>query len=797
MVRLASCGLLLAVTGAGWAQSPRLLRDINTVPLSNPDSLPHGFATGGAFTYFAATHLETGTELWRTTGNPGGTRSLKDIRAGKYGSEPTKLTVVGSTLFFAARETGQGTALFRSDGTGPGTIRVKEFRSSNRPLLSELTPFRGLLFFLADGALYRSDGTTAGTVRLRDGAGRALSGSNLAVLGNRLLFAGWSGQGSAIWQSDGTSAGTSVVQSFGLHQPQRLAVAGRFVFFDMHTPQAGNELWRTDGTAAGTVLVKDIAAGSGSSFPFLLVGAGNLVFFWTIDLTGTASLWRSDGSGAGTVKLAAGRTTASPLVAFKNAVWFNQDSELWRSDGTLAGTGRFFTTKANLMAVAATRLWFTSSGGLWMTDGTASGTRLVRTNLDVRAIGEGTHGRVLLSAKGDDRGVELWTSDGTAAGTKLLTDVNPVPPGYSGGSNILGIVEGLGRAWFQADDGVHGQEPWVCDGTAAGTVMIKDVRPGPTGAGANFMTPLGDNMYFVADDGVHGQEIWKTDGTPAGTTMLLDLNPGPRGSVPIPYRVGSHILFFADDGKLGRELWVTDGSVPGTRLVKDHVVGPGGSDPGSAVVFRNRLFYTPGQGPLWVSDGTPRGTQQLRAFAASRYVGFMPFGAEVVFTADDGRVGTELWKTDGTPAGTVLIADLVAGPRGSFPQLYGVARHGVLFHAQVGTQVGLWRTDGTARGTISLSAQTARGGPAVSVGGQFLFPGWDVTNGQQLWTTDGTPQGTRLLKVLGPGNTIFPSLGVVVGSRFAWFGAVTGDYRLWKTDGTAAGTREVVSMGWR
>ena len=41
------------------------------------------------------------------------------------------------------------------------------------------------------------------------------------------------------------------------------------------------------------------------------------------------------------------------------------------------------------------------------------------------------------------------------------------------------LVEVNGRAFFAANDGIHGTELWVSDGTATGTRLVKDIRPAP------------------------------------------------------------------------------------------------------------------------------------------------------------------------------------------------------------------------------------------------------------------------------------------------------------------------------
>ena len=52
----------------------------------------------------------------------------------------------------------------------------------------------------------------------------------------------------------------------------------------------------------------------------------------------------------------------------------------------------------------------------------------------------------------------------------------------------------------------------------------RDSHPG------SFAALPDDTVLFAADDGVHGRELWRTDGTAAGTAMVADLAPGPTGS---------------------------------------------------------------------------------------------------------------------------------------------------------------------------------------------------------------------------------------------------------------------------
>jgi ELWxxDGT repeat protein len=423
------------------------------------------------------------------------------------------------------------------------------------------------------------------------------------------------------------------------------------------------------------------------------------------------------------------------------------------------------------------------------------------------AIGSTTY----FTADDGVNGFELWKSDGSETGTVLVKDINP-----GGGSSIFDIAyysnKSLtnvnGTLFFTADDGTHGLELWKSDGTATGTVLVKDINPdsnGYLGSSPRYLTNVNGTLFFTADDGTHGLELWKSDGTAAGTSLVKDISTGGSGSYPTYLTSVNGTLFFtADDGTHGAELWKSDGTAAGTVLLKDIRSGSTGSYPSYLTNVNGTLFFTAADGThgreLWKSDGTAAGTSLVKDISTGGWGSYPTYLTSVngtlFFTADDGIHGYELWKSDGTAAGTVLVKDIRSGSATSYPT-YLTDVNGTLFFSAYDSANGteLWKSDGTEAGTVLVKDIYAGSFSSgfrylTNVNGTLFFSGNNGVNGTELWQSDGTEAGTVLVKDIRSGSaSSYPTyLTNVNGTLF--FRAEDGTHRaeLWKSDGTVAGT---------
>jgi ELWxxDGT repeat protein len=446
-------------------------------------------------------------------------------------------------------------------------------------------------------SLWKTDGTPAGTKKYA--ANVALdTNENVVYYKNKLFFAGVNAsKGIELWVTDGTTTGTKLIKDINTgaasSSPANFFVFNNTMYFFASTSAKGKELWKSDGTASGTVLVKDINPGAGSSFTqsSYFFTNNNILYFVANDGTHGEELWKTNGTGAGTVLLKdinpnAASSNAAGFTALGTLVLFSADDgtngqELWKTDGTAAGTklvkdiatgfpgfgsspSGFFEFKSKLYFTAFD---LTNGGEMWVTDGSTSGTKLIKdiypgvnSSVPLLAFAIIVNNKFYFSAT-SSKGTELWQSDGTSGGTILFKDINA----GAGSSNPViwlnffgGGTPGFqhetlfnGKIFFQANDGTHGTEPWITDGTTANTKMVKDIRAGSGSSVSSFSYfYTTTDLYFSANNGSKGEELWKSNGTGAGTSIVKDINAGSGSSSPLMLYVilNKHLLFTANDG---------------------------------------------------------------------------------------------------------------------------------------------------------------------------------------------------------------------------------------------------------
>jgi ELWxxDGT repeat protein len=757
----------------GTAAGTMMVQDINP---GSPASNPAALLAWNGFVYFSANDNVHGAELWKTNGTT--TSLVTDIRTGAASSSPADITIFGSGIVFSADDGTNGKELWMSNGTTASLLKdIEPATGSSSP--AKFCVNGANLYFTATTTTsgtepWISDGTAAGTHLLADmnPGPNGVMITDFRPLGANTLIAAVFGPISHEWY---ITNGTAVTLVKNINpNPWYSGLSGQigyefggYVYFgaDDATGQ-GTELWRTDGTLAGTTMVKDLWPGGGNSYPynFSKNTLNGFMYFCANNGTDGVELWKTDGTAAGTTQvknISYGSSDSYPenfgllgaqfIFSANNDSLSTSNAELWKTDGTALGTSLVKNIYPDTVTTA---------------DGFYNGI--------------GVHNNMLYFSESQDTiGTELYISNGTTAGTQFLKDINPgINSSYPESFTTLGPL-----TFFKADDGTNGQELWKTDGTPAGTVLVKDINPGSSGSIGTLMT-MGSFIYFMADDGVNGYELWRSDGTTAGTTMWMDIN-STGSSYPSFLAVSGGFLYFtADDGTNGVELWKTDGVT--TSIVMDINVGSGSSYPDAVgkMVLAGFMYFTAYDGTntkVWKTNGTTTTSLGVDANSAD----FAILGNNIYFAGGNAANGMELWYSDGTTTALVKdiqTGNNDSNPYGftvSGNAVYFVADDGI-------TGEELWKTNGTAAGTVLVKdiapgSSDSNIDHLMAFNGRVFFGADDNINGGELWQSDGTTAGTVMFDINAGANSSSPQyFAVLNGSLYFAADNTFNGYELWK-----------------
>ena len=131
-----------------------------------------------------------------------------------------------------------------------------------------------------------------------------------------------------------------------------------------------------------------------------------------------------------------------------------------------------------------------------------------------------------------------YVCDGGSSNNTMLTSISspPASMGCDAGGRVIahGLDNGDGGGTYAngvLETGEIDSSTTFCSRFAIG--IVKDIYSGSsTSIFPYWLTAVGNTLYFGANDGTYGYELWMSDGTASGTVMVKDINSGSGSSIP-------------------------------------------------------------------------------------------------------------------------------------------------------------------------------------------------------------------------------------------------------------------------
>ena len=677
---------------------------------------------------------------------------------------------------------------------------------------------------------------------------KSLIAVSSATIPGSLFFTAKDAEGNIdLWNSDGTASGTKMVQDipYDLGQgPEKLTSVNGNLYFEGFDNINGKELWRTKRTSGGVldgaVLALNINAGSQGS------EIDNLVSFNASPLILTATRGASFGSELFNIPSTGSIPTdpglGVPPATFEGAPWGFRDFRVFGGKLCFVATGidQFENT-------VGTELFSVNNDGSDLSvldivpaEGSSDPAQLTIS-------GSPTSGTLFFVATTVDAGPEFWstTSALDADNTSLVKDVYP----GSDSSNIenltpIVVLSGTApsnRVVFTATDGsVTGKELWQSDGTADGTLLLKDITPAETNGGnsvlSNFAN-LGANLVVFTQE-VNGQLIlWRTDGTTNGTVVIEDFVTEPgRDDEPVgtavafrkPTVIGNTLYFMLGDDQLWKTTGASDEAT--VRVQRFRQATAGSESRNFTQLADGRVAFSSFSGVQgrepWITDGTESGSTLLDNIASgaesSNPTNFTSGSSgRFFFTASPTVATSELYVVNGNTvemlkkindSGDSSVTDLYWNPNTSLTQALSI--NPTLYFSANDSSVPtpnkeLWKSSGDVGNAVKVkeintnleSSSDPNGFTAIGTTVYFAATGPNL--GRELYKTNGTEAGTVQVKDINNGDSSNPK-EFVVGPGNKLFFVATGrsindalqntGREIWMSDGTDSGTKALKNI---
>lgn len=471
---------------------------------------------------------------------------------------------------------------------------------------------------------------------------------NLVVINNIALFFADDGTtGYELWRSDGTAEGTFLLfdttpenrahYDYSLNQNQ-VVFFNDYIYFTFDHPDYGKEIWKTQGEKGSTSLVSDYETGANNFSPrdFRVIGTrllfiadtlanGQELFYLENDTINLLYDFTSDASD--------GLYNSSTLVQRGSEVFFTSQGNLWKSDGTIVGTTLLSATNPFSMTLSDNFLYaeFDSGNGqephlidpntgtlTELADTTTGAETVCRTYFTPAEDGDMyiTIGYTSGSCFGSVSW-KIWYSDGTVLNTKEVMSIpgfsfSHTPPFshfrnnklYLNFSNVtyevtkdalnnftqntLSTTEKLSyvkdRFWVYVDSVTKKVNIFNIDSLSNVSLESENfIQNGDFDSGGIFV--FKDKLIFSNNQYSGFRDFYIYDPLTEATSPLKGSHPTFNAVFPSggssdadPVVLDDYFLYKGSDPVNGRELWISDGTPGGTNLISDFTSGTSSSN---------------------------------------------------------------------------------------------------------------------------------------------------------------------------------------------------------------------------
>ncbi|MFC3160670.1 hypothetical protein ACFOEQ_21425 [Chryseobacterium arachidis] len=448
--------------------------------------------------------------------------------------------------------------------------------------------------------------------------GESSSPANLIKLNDQIIFSAERNmdEGRELWVYNSANQRSTLLKDIwqghnsGMSNNPYFGKINNKIYFIASDNSSYNQIWVTDGTVAGTQKVKDLS----SNYEAIAQVAGNKFFIFSNKelsvydpLTNNLTLLKAFEYTSGTMR----------LETFNNQLFLAANDgisgkEIWKSDGTVAGTTllKDIATNSGSGIPADFKILTLNNGKFYFIGNTATG-------------------------------YQLFASDGTEAGTIPIRAMQNI-------GELNGASTGNYFVFSGFDSTNGGSEPWVSDGTAAGTMLLKDILPGTSSSmGNGKFFKFNNKIYFESNSNGtpgYGNYIWETDGTTAGTVLF----PTPTNNLLYGTSSDGQYLVLTKPNE-GNRYWIANGNSAQTFEITDI----GMSYNNNFIDLNSKIYLTGNKAKYGIElfSLDPISHESIIASDISRYSSSSPHSYELlndnlIFIASDREFNNQIYKRD-------------------------------------------------------------------------------------------------------------------------------------------------------